>query len=112
MGMELKRSPILCFYFTVLVIFLVTDLCTAASIESSMSNNKCNGTVAECITEEEEFLMESEVSRRLLAGQPKKLSYKALEKPPVCNPMIYGDCIKSVNGDNRPCTLYNRCKRG
>ncbi|EOY03754.1 Rapid ALkalinization Factor - like 3 [Theobroma cacao] len=39
------------------------------------------------------------------------ISYGSLQKPPVCNANEYGNCIKPVDEDNRPCTVYNRCKR-
>jgi hypothetical protein len=25
---------------------------------------------------------------------------------------MYGSCVKPINRDSRPCTYYNRCKRG
>ena len=39
------------------------------------------------------------------------ISYGSLPKPPVCNANQYGNCIKPVDEDYRPCTVYNRCKR-
>ncbi|XVE78544.1 hypothetical protein DITRI_Ditri13aG0153900 [Diplodiscus trichospermus] len=39
------------------------------------------------------------------------ISYGSLPKPPVCNANQYGDCVKPINEDNRPCTVYNRCNR-
>ncbi|KAF8411139.1 hypothetical protein HHK36_003678 [Tetracentron sinense] len=46
----------------------------------------CNGLVGECIDEEDEAMMESEVSRRTLAQRRKFISYRALAKNNVpCN---------------------------
>ncbi|OMO90032.1 hypothetical protein CCACVL1_07541 [Corchorus capsularis] len=39
------------------------------------------------------------------------ISYGSLQKPPVCNENKYGDCITPIKDNNRPCTIYNRCKR-
>ena len=104
----MKIGPYLFFFYSsslVLLILLRTDAAPA--------NSSAGGVIDEFIAEEfDEFLMESEVSRRILAGnQRRKLSYAALEKPKVCNALIYGDCVGKANPDNRPCTLYTRCKR-
>ena len=39
------------------------------------------------------------------------ISYGSLPRPPVCNANQYGNCIKPVDENNRPCTVYNKCKR-
>ncbi|KAJ4849029.1 hypothetical protein Tsubulata_038058 [Turnera subulata] len=59
---------------------------------------------------EEEFLMESDTSRRFLGYDGKTISYKGLGKPAVCNEKIAGNCLKAYGKQNRPCTYYNRCK--
>ncbi|MFQ6663554.1 hypothetical protein Gotur_031041 [Gossypium turneri] len=41
----------------------------------------------------------------------ENISYGSLPRQPVCKADKYGDCIKPVGEDNRPCTVYNRCKR-
>uniref|UniRef100_A0A3N7G4N9 Uncharacterized protein n=1 Tax=Populus trichocarpa TaxID=3694 RepID=A0A3N7G4N9_POPTR len=56
--------------------------------------------------------MESEVHQRLLASQGNYINYRSLERQPICNAQIYGNCAKPINGYSRPCTCYNRCKHG
>ena len=102
----MKIGPYLFLFYSsalVLLILLRTDAAPA--------NSSCGAD--DCVAEEfDEFLMESEVSRRILAGnQAPKLSYRALEKAKTCNAMIYGNCVGKANPSNRPCTLYTRCKR-
>ncbi|GFY84858.1 hypothetical protein Acr_03g0016390 [Actinidia rufa] len=104
----MKIGPYLFFFYSsalVLLILLRTDAAPA--------NSSCGGgDDDECVAEEfDEFLMESEVSRRILASNQPHLAYGALEKGKACNAMIYGDCVGKANRDNRPCTLYTRCKR-
>ncbi|KAJ4707264.1 protein RALF-like 27 [Melia azedarach] len=112
MGTEINRR---CLRFC-LAIFLLMILfgprLSRAAIDMDISFN--NVSAADFIGEvEEEFLMDSEVNHRLLAGAGgKPISYRSLERQGFCNAKIYGDCIKAINGDNRPCTYYNRCKRG
>ncbi|CAL5324940.1 unnamed protein product [Camellia sinensis] len=75
----------------------------------------CNFTITECLVddegeEEEEFVMELGMTRRFLVYNQQQISYKGLQKPKVCNTMIYGDCIRRANKDSRPCATYNRRK--
>ncbi|XP_041002983.1 protein RALF-like 27 [Juglans microcarpa x Juglans regia] len=39
------------------------------------------------------------------------ISYGALQRPPVCNANIYGNCIVRVSPHDRPCTYFTRCCR-
>jgi hypothetical protein len=86
---------------------VITSTSTAAFLESN-SSPISNATIGE--GNEEEFSMESEVHQRLLASQGNYINYRSLERQPVCNAQIYGNCAKPVNGNSRPCTYYNRCK--
>ncbi|XP_058092317.1 protein RALF-like 22 [Magnolia sinica] len=77
----------------------------------------CNDLVGDCIDEEEERAMESDISRRSLAGTAKRyISYSALKKNQVpCNRRgsSYYNCRRSgrVNPYRRACTVITRCKR-
>lgn len=79
----------------------------------------CNGSIAEC-SEENEQLMESEISRRFLAQQ-KSISYGALRPDhPACDSgakgQAYsnsGDCLPPpANPPSRGCSKYYRCRSG
>ncbi|KAL9381069.1 hypothetical protein Peur_026726 [Populus x canadensis] len=94
---------------TILLVSVITSASTAAFLESN-SSPIFNATVGE--GNEEEFSMESEVHQRLLADPPQYINYRSLERQPICNAQIYGDCAKPINPNTRPCTYYNRCKRG
>ncbi|XXG46573.1 hypothetical protein AAC387_Pa02g1383 [Persea americana] len=61
---------------------------------------RCNGSIAQC-HEEEELFMESEISRRFLAGTDKYITY------PVLGPDKTG-----LGGKSEPGQPYNRgCKK-
>ena len=60
---------------------------------------------------DEELLMESEVSRRILADG--KITYKGFKpEKPFCNAQLYSNCIEAINMKTRPCAMDNRCQRG
>ncbi|KAJ8751852.1 hypothetical protein K2173_026050 [Erythroxylum novogranatense] len=40
----------------------------------------------------------------------RAISYKSLEKQPICNARIYGSCLRRFSNDTRPCTYYTRCR--
>uniref|UniRef100_A0A0A0L624 RALFL33 n=1 Tax=Cucumis sativus TaxID=3659 RepID=A0A0A0L624_CUCSA len=71
-----------CFLLLLFLSFLLQDLCLVRG--SSM--HSCNGSIAECANEEE-MLMESEITRRFLAQQKKNyISYPTLKKDrPACD---------------------------
>ncbi|CAK7335352.1 unnamed protein product [Dovyalis caffra] len=96
---------------TILLVLVIASTSTAASLKGN-TNPICNATIGEC--SEEEFSLESEVYQRLLANQAGKyINYASLvQNQRVCDARIYGDCAKPINGNSRPCTYYNRCKRG
>ncbi|GMP28636.1 hypothetical protein CsSME_00004102 [Camellia sinensis var. sinensis] len=81
-----------------------------AKKSNSMISGGCNSTIAECLAgggEEVELLMESETTRRFLTSNQQKITYSTLQRPVVCNTMLYGDCIGQANNDIQPCTTYN-----
>ena len=99
---------------SLLLILISTSLSRAALPESKTNTTTYDETIAEYIEGEEEvFFWEFGIRQRVLAGYPaKSISYRSLEKPPICNANIYGNCIKPIGNGNRPCTVYTRCKRG
>lgn len=77
----------------------------------------CNATrIGDCLADDdEELLMESETSRRFLAGGRggKPISYVAIKsKKPFCNTDAYGNCIGERNKYNnkRPCDYTRLCR--
>ncbi|MCD7460584.1 hypothetical protein HAX54_043852 [Datura stramonium] len=114
----MRRSETYKTFNTLLLLLLLLLVTINVACASGL---ECNGTtsVGECLQladGEEEFLMESETSTKLLAaggskGSTNTLTYKSLDKPPVCNANINGNCIGAkLNGPQRPCTYENRCK--
>ncbi|KAG4191244.1 hypothetical protein ERO13_A07G079500v2 [Gossypium hirsutum] len=91
----------------------VTKSAALAFPESKPNTTKYDETIGEFIEDEEQVVLfgESEVKRRRLAADTP-ISYRGLQRQPVCNAYIYGNCIKPAGPDYRPCTTYNRCKRG
>ncbi|XP_059626430.1 protein RALF-like 4 [Cornus florida] len=75
-----------------------------------------NGRVGDCIDKAEELLMDSESSRRLLAGGPGYISYDALKANNVpCDKRgpSYYNCNQQgpVNPYNRGCSVISKCAR-
>ncbi|PIN02613.1 hypothetical protein CDL12_24874 [Handroanthus impetiginosus] len=73
----------------------------------------CNATrIGDCLADEE-FLMESETSRRFLAGGGKTITNRALNpRKSACPGNAYGNCgLKENPGykKRRPCTYKNFC---
>jgi hypothetical protein len=76
----------------------------------------CNGAVGDCINAEEEMMMDSETSRRLLAQGKKYISYGALKKNTVpCNRRgaSYYNCKNrgKANPYRRGCSKITHCDR-
>ncbi|KAJ1407302.1 Rapid ALkalinization Factor [Sesbania bispinosa] len=77
----------------------------------------CNGSIAEC-NQDDELLMESEISRRFLE-QKRYISDGALKRDkPVCNGGASGEAYSKSGGClpppsntyNRGCSKYYRCR--
>ncbi|PIN02615.1 hypothetical protein CDL12_24876 [Handroanthus impetiginosus] len=74
----------------------------------------CNATrIGDCMTDDEEFLMESETSRRFLGGGGDPISNDAQNRnKPFCNQKLYGNCIGRPNKiDTRRGCNYRTCRR-
>lgn len=89
--------------FILLLLSLLLLLSTAAAAGR-------NGTrVADTLLDGEEFLMESETGRRILAAKPG-ISYGGLNKDGnVCNGNAYGNCNGKGKILKRPCDYKNTC---
>ncbi|KAE8650417.1 hypothetical protein Csa_010756 [Cucumis sativus] len=90
------------------------DLC----LVRASSTHSCNGSIAECANEEE-MLMESEITRRFLEQQKKYISIGALKKDhPACDGASggqpytrSGSCAPPpANPYNRGCSKIYRCR--
>ncbi|KAF5200311.1 Rapid alkalinization factor [Thalictrum thalictroides] len=78
------------------------------------SRSTCQGSIAECLTDNDEFDMDSEISRRILAATKPTISYPALDKNhvPCSRPGgAYYNCKQGAKANTyeRPCTVINRC---
>ncbi|KAF7837043.1 protein RALF-like 32 [Senna tora] len=78
---------------------------------------QCNASIAEC-NEEDELLMESDISRRFME-EKKYISEGALKRDkPVCNGGNRGEAYSKSEGclpppsnpENRGCSNYYRCR--
>ncbi|GLT97726.1 hypothetical protein SLE2022_152750 [Rubroshorea leprosula] len=98
----------------VVLLLLIQDLCCncrVAGPEDAFHYGMCSGSMTEC-NEEDEMLMESEISRRFLQQQ-KYISYGALKRDQaVCNKQPYrGNCIPGPsNTYNRGCKAIYGCR--
>lgn len=115
--MASKPSTIirLCFFYLMFFGFMRLSSCTVLSLTPHVST--CNGSIAEC-NQEDELLMESEISRRFLE-QKKYISNGALQRDkPVCNGGGSGEAYSNSGGclpppsnpHNRGCSKYYRCR--
>ena len=116
--MASKSSTIrlLCFCYFMLFSFMHFSSCTVFSLKSHAST--CNGSIAEC-NQEDELLMESEISRRFLEQKRSYISNGALQRDkPVCNGGGSGEAYSKTGGclpppsnpQNRGCSKYYRCR--
>ncbi|ESW25620.1 hypothetical protein PHAVU_003G051400 [Phaseolus vulgaris] len=105
----------LCFFYFMLFSFMHFSCCTVLSFTSHVG--RCNGTIADC-NQEDELLMESEISRRFLE-QKSYISNGALQRDkPVCNGGGSGEAYSNSGGclpppsnpHNRGCSKYYRCR--
>ncbi|KAF8394017.1 hypothetical protein HHK36_020219 [Tetracentron sinense] len=104
------------FLFTSLLFLQV--LITQSSIIAAVQSNKpCNGSIAECLEEEEEQAMESEISRRFLQGY-KYINPGALKKDQqICGNNARGvpstSCLSQpANSPTRGCSKIYGCRHG
>ncbi|KAK8546653.1 hypothetical protein V6N13_067852 [Hibiscus sabdariffa] len=87
------------FLASLLLILFSSNPARAAFPEGETNATAYDGTIGGSIEEqEEEWLLLGGwgMEHRLLASSPNYLSYKGLERPPVCNANIYGNCIKPI----------------
>ncbi|OVA14906.1 Rapid ALkalinization Factor [Macleaya cordata] len=86
------------------------------STSGGLSSQTCNGLVGECIDEEEEMMMESDISRRSLFNSGRHLSYDILKKnrvPCGVRGKSYYGCTRAtkVNPYRRGCSAITHCQR-
>ncbi|KAK4727384.1 hypothetical protein R3W88_032301 [Solanum pinnatisectum] len=115
----------LCIILIFSIFIMMIDPSSSSSLSSimhgedhrSISTRKCNGgLVGNCIDEEEEMMMESDISRRVLGGRNGYVSYGAMSRNNVpCNVRgaSYYNCHANqrVNPYRRGCTQITRCAR-
>ncbi|KAL8528485.1 hypothetical protein ACS0TY_006057 [Phlomoides rotata] len=95
---------------SLVVVFLLLVLSTT-STAAEEEEEGCNASrIGECLADE--FLMESETSRRVLAGGGKRIQPLIPQKP-FCDARVYNNCNGGPNDKfkKRPCNYTNTCKR-
>ncbi|KAL3750094.1 hypothetical protein ACJRO7_011126 [Eucalyptus globulus] len=110
--------------FMILALLIAVAALSIADAQSSEAGHlgfipangsrQCTGSLAECMSEEEEFAMDSESNRRILASS-KYISYGALQRNSVpCSRRgaSYYNCKPgaSSNPYNRGCSSISRCR--
>ena len=119
MGIKVRRGPSLASIF-ILMILLHANTCRAtSSTKNNPSNSSCDGDQDDCligdINLEEEFMMASETSRRLLLNIAKAVT-KGTSNPKAAAVSCrygqrYGGCLPKPNQNGKPkghCNIYNR----
>lgn len=109
---------------TLLVIsLLLVNLCfSISSVDASAASNLAfllpvtGGTIADYISDESEFDLDSEINRRLLATRKRYISYGALSRNTVpCSRRgaSYYNCRQGAQANpyNRGCSAITRCRR-
>ncbi|PHU25406.1 Protein RALF-like 27 [Capsicum chinense] len=94
------------FTFFLSVVMIGELLLSASSVTHAAVNSSVADASGELMNELDDINWE--VS---LASDGNTISYKGLQRPPVCNEKIYGNCIGEKNPGQRPCNYYNYCKR-
>ncbi|KAL8166373.1 hypothetical protein V2J09_007872 [Rumex salicifolius] len=96
--------------------FLVVDASGASVVFHALPTTKstCKGSVGDCMEDEDEFFLDSEVNRRILASK-KYISYNALKKNNVpCSRRgaSYYNCKSGAQANpyKRGCSKITRCR--
>ncbi|KAG8366966.1 hypothetical protein BUALT_Bualt16G0023200 [Buddleja alternifolia] len=108
--------------FTPLLLLLLLLLLTitahkAACLTTTAAAEGCNSTkIGDCLTDDggDEFLMESETTRRLLGGRVTTITPPSMiPTKPYCNKEVYGSCPGDTNKIflQRTCDKMNSCDR-
>ncbi|KAJ8633369.1 hypothetical protein MRB53_026705 [Persea americana] len=78
---------------------------------------KCHGSIGECMDEEEEMMMDSEINRRVLWARGQRfISYDALKNDRIpCSRRghSYYNCRRNIRANpyRRGCSVITRCYR-
>ncbi|XP_010434917.1 PREDICTED: protein RALF-like 33 [Camelina sativa] len=117
-GLSTKSGAIITAILT--VNFLLTTAATTTSQSSvgvfmPIIESRCTGSIAECSLSSEEFEMDSEINRRILATT-KYISYGALKRNTVpCSRRgaSYYNCRRGAQANpySRGCSAITRCRR-
>lgn len=95
------------------LLLTILNLEKAECLRTTAGALPCNAT-GKCFTDE--FMMESETSRRILqaAGKGRTITYPVLDpKKTHCDRDVYGSCIGDGSKfyNDRPCNYQNTCNR-
>ncbi|KAH6803048.1 hypothetical protein C2S51_034494 [Perilla frutescens var. frutescens] len=93
-----------------LVLALLLSTAATATLAAALGRGNAMRTI-DSMAGDEEFMMESETTRRLLTTTISPTAQNP--KKPFCNARIYNNCINEPNKkyDTRPCNYNNSCNR-
>ncbi|KAF8015087.1 hypothetical protein BT93_H0780 [Corymbia citriodora subsp. variegata] len=116
-----SSTSILSFFLSI-AILLVSSITADAGgdhelswmLPAPMRAPGCQGPIAECLAEDE-FRMDSEINRRVLATAPHHISYDALQPgtvPCSLRGASYYNCRPGAEANpyNRPCSIITKCR--
>ncbi|KAL8546097.1 hypothetical protein ACS0TY_005988 [Phlomoides rotata] len=99
------------FLLIALPALLLLLLCAVTTAEEE---ERCNATrIGDCLGEDEEFLTESETTRRLLTSRRGVIDVSGSREAPFCNRNRYGNCVPNPRPSDRGprrCN-YHTCSR-
>lgn len=107
-----------CFFLTSLIIsfsnIVIANGNHVHELNWIPTTSRCQGSTGECMIDEDEFDMESEINRRILATQ-NYISYGALQRNTVpCSQRgaSYYNCKAGAQANpyNRGCSAITRCR--
>ncbi|XP_068663438.1 rapid alkalinization factor-like [Aristolochia californica] len=113
--MASSSTTVFIVFVLILALFISSSTVQAGEHEFGWmpSRSSCNGNLGDCL-EEDEFDMDSEISRRILATS-QYISYEALKKNSVpCSRRgaSYYNCRSGAQANpyNRGCSAITRCR--
>ncbi|OAY31807.1 hypothetical protein MANES_14G142000v8 [Manihot esculenta] len=103
-------------FWQILILLAIAIVAKSATCEAAFANPNHTDAVGDSINDEEEMMMDSETSRRVLAGKPRTISYAVLKASTTpCNKRgrSYYNCRvgTGANPYRRGCQVITGCYR-
>lgn len=117
-----SSTPFVMAIYMLIIAMIMISSSTKASVDHSFSwvpkrnSNHCQGSIAECMADGNEFEMDSEINRRILATT-KYISYQVLQRnsvPCSLRGASYYNCQAGAEANpyTRGCSAITRCRSG